>query len=431
MRLFFSFLLIWLCGSVRGQQSLSSVRLSGENLAGKPFFTETLVFPTQTGSTPNYRIPAVIQSANGDLLLFAEKRLCSIGDVGYKTIIMSRSKDLGNTWLPEVTLFDSGYEANSYPTTIVDSATHTIWLFFLRDLKEFYVMKSTDDGHNWSKPVSIHKQVTKPEWDQLENSVFSVGGSSFASCDAPARKAKNEDWENRWLQRYGVGAGNAGICVAEGPLKGRLIVPARHMELIDGKRQHVAYCFYSDDNGRSWQTGVNVMTDHANEAQLEQLANGDIMMNARVQVSNGFPGKRFRMISVSKDGGTTWQKPYLDSGLAEPTCHGSLKRYRAATPGISQQLLLFSNPDNPYRTKEHPYGRINMTIKLSSDNGQSWTARKIIYPFNASYSDIVIMKDGSIGVVYERAKDPHTDHYWDELAFARFNLEWITEGTTK
>ena len=33
----------------------------------------------------------------------------------------------------------------------------------------------------------------------------------------------------------------------------------------------------------------------------------------------------------------------------------------------------------------------------------------------------------TIGLVYERG--PHrSTHYWDEVHFARFNLEWLTDG---
>ena len=39
----------------------------------------------------------------------------------------------------------------------------------------------------------------------------------------------------------------------------------------------------------------------------------------------------------------------------------------------------------------------------------------------------VVLDDMTLGYVYERGEKGST-HYWDELHFARFNLEWLTDG---
>ena len=40
---------------------------------------------------------------------------------------------------------------------------------------------------------------------------------------------------------------------------------------------------------------------------------------------------------------------------------------------------------------------------------------------------MVVLPDHTVAMVYERA-DKGSAHYWDELHFVRFNLEWITNG---
>ena len=40
---------------------------------------------------------------------------------------------------------------------------------------------------------------------------------------------------------------------------------------------------------------------------------------------------------------------------------------------------------------------------------------------------MVVLDDMTIGYVYERG-EKGTTHYWDEIHFARFNLEWLTGG---
>ena len=103
-----------------------------------------------------------------------------------------------------------------------------------------------------------------------------------------------------------------------------------------------------------------------------------------------------------------------------PRCSGAVERLDANT-------LLFSSPASPFRQKEHPYGSYNLTVRLSHDDGETWSAERTIWAHPGSYSDIVARDDRTIGFIYERG-DKGTTHYWDELHFARFNRDWLTHG---
>lgn len=48
----------------------------------------------------------------------------------------------------------------------------------------------------------------------------------------------------------------------------------------------------------------------------------------------------------------------------------------------------------------------------------------MIHPHPSSYSDLAVLDGGTVGIIYERGPKG-SDHYWDELQFARFNLEWL------
>jgi sialidase-1 len=100
-----------------------------------------------------------------------------------------------------------------------------------------------------------------------------------------------------------------------------------------------------------------------------------------------------------------------------PRCHGSVERYDG-------RRLLFSSPASPFRQKEHPYGRYNLTARLSYDEGATWSAGRTLWPHPGSYSDLVVLEDGTIGCIHERGEKGST-HYRDELHFARFGLEWL------
>jgi sialidase-1 len=71
---------------------------------------------------------------------------------------------------------------------------------------------------------------------------------------------------------------------------------------------------------------------------------------------------------------------------------------------------------------------MNLTVRLSYDEGGRWTVKRTIEPGATGYADLAVMKDGTILCLYEtvpRISDGSARH--DEM-LARFNLEWVTEG---
>jgi sialidase-1 len=72
----------------------------------------------------------------------------------------------------------------------------------------------------------------------------------------------------------------------------------------------------------------------------------------------------------------------------------------------------------------HPYGRYNLTLRASVDEGATWSAGRTLWPHPGSYSDLLPLPDGSIGVVYERGEKGGVS-YWDELWFARVPPGWL------
>jgi sialidase-1 len=58
---------------------------------------------------------------------------------------------------------------------------------------------------------------------------------------------------------------------------------------------------------------------------------------------------------------------------------------------------------------------------LSNDEGKTWPVAKVICEGSAAYSDLVVLRDGDIGCLYER------DGY-RKITFARFTLRWLTDG---
>ena len=71
--------------------------------------------------------------------------------------------------------------------------------------------------------------------------------------------------------------------------------------------------------------------------------------------------------------------------------------------------LLFSNPDAMERK--------NVTVRMSGDNGVTWKVKRSVEPGPSGYSDLAVLPDGTILLLYERSNTA--------LTLARFNLKWL------
>jgi len=393
--------------------------------AAEPFFETTTVFPFAPNNKPNYRIPSLIQAKNGDLLAFAEKRNDGPGDVGNHDLVLKSSKDFGKTWSAEKVIFDDGGNTSTDGTICVDKERNRIFLFFLKDKRQYAYMHSDDDGETWQGPTIIHDSVIKPEWDRLG---LKDGETVDTHIDPESGKtSKAKAWKENWVQRYGIGPGAGGIQLTKGPNAGRLLIAARHRQdnpAAPGKFQTFAHVIYSDDHGATWKLGPNI-AEFGSETELIELANGDVLASMRNENPKDMPNK-LQLISVSKDGGMTWSEARKQPELTNPRVHASIHRLTSADTSDKNRVM-YSQPAYPKYEKTHPYGRYNQTVRLSYDEGQTWTPGKIVYAPPTSYGDLVALNDGTIGFIYERGPEGG-DHYWDELQFARFNLEWLTDG---
>jgi len=65
-----------------------------------------------------------------------------------------------------------------------------------------------------------------------------------------------------------------------------------------------------------------------------------------------------------------------------------------------------------------------MTIRISYDEGKSWSEGKTIYKRGSAYSSMTVLENGDIGLFFE--KDDHREN-----VFVRFTLEWLTDGNDK
>ena len=100
-------------------------------------------------------------------------------------------------------------------------------------------------------------------------------------------------------------------------------------------------------------------------------------------------------------------------------CEGSVCRF---TLGDTNRVL-FSNP-----ASSREWERLHLTIRMSYDECRTWPVKKSIWDFSASYSDLCIAKDGTICCLYEKHGEGGVSYYSGRITFARFDLEWLTDG---
>ncbi|MBN2294746.1 MAG: exo-alpha-sialidase, partial [Pirellulales bacterium] len=214
--------------------------------------------------------------------------------------------------------------------------------------------------------------------------------------------------------------------LSKGPHAGRILVSGRHIQKDEnGKLQTFNHTFYSDDHGRTWQLG-GVFGRFGNESQLVELSDGSVMINARDGDNRARPNNHRRRVAVSQDGGKTWSPMHRDETLISTQCHASIERLTTVAEG-GRNRLLFANPRNDYRSPKHPYGRVNLSVRISYDEGRTWSKGRTIYPHESAYSDLAVLPDKTIGLIYERGPAGSTK-YWDHVQFARFDLVWLTNG---
>lgn len=341
---------------------------------------QTKVFQAGTDGYHGYRIPTIIEAANGDLLAIVEGRVDSFSDLGNIDLVMKRSTDRGATWSEMQLIRSDGTKTSGNPAPVVDRTTGDIHLLYSIDQSEVRVMTSSDHGQSWSEPRVIHDQVSKPDW------TWHVPGPVH------------------------------GFQLKRGEHAGRLVIPSDHISSSTGWGSHVVY---SDDHGETWHLGGQVSTgtygEHTispNESTAVELVNGNIYLNFR----NHGPDPN-RAFSISTDAGLTFSDPQIDETLIEPQVQASVLRYSAVDQGDQKNILLFSNPATDVISAA---GRRRMTVRASYDEGQTWTDGLLVEEGPAAYSDLVKLADGEIGLLYE-AGEP----LYQEIRFARFGIEAV------
>jgi sialidase-1 len=375
--------------------------VSGPSLGAEPRRAD--VFVPKLDGFVSIRIPSVVVSNRGVLLAFAEGRAANADQANNK-ILLKRSTDGGMSWGKVAVVAADGDRALNNPCAVVERESGQVLLVYQsypagvdeRSDKiqpgydgdwvvRNWLIVSDDDGATFSKPRDITKETKR------ETKVTTVASGPGIGIQL----------------RHGNHAGRILIPFNEGPFGAWNLFAA-----------------YSDDRGTTWKIG-NVApgglievegkkTSLVNEAQFVERQDGSVRCNAR-----RWAGKAVRKTCVSDDGGVTWSKIENVPEQLDPSCMGSLFRYTDRSDGEKSRLL-YSGPQSTKRE--------NGTVFVSYDEGKTWPVKRVLCRGAFAYSCLTALGDGTIGCLYESAETEKESAGAKKIVFARFTLDWLTEG---
>lgn len=324
-----------------------------------------------------FRIPGLVTTNKGTLLGVYDVRYNNSVDLQERIDIgLSRSTDGGQTWekmrIPmsfgEYDGLPSAQNGVGDPSILVDTKTNTIWIVAawthgmgnqrawwsshqgmdLNNTAQLVMVKSTDDGNTWSKPINITEQVKLPEW--------------FFLLQGPGR----------------------GITMSDGTL----VFP---IQFIDKTRIPNAGIMYSKDRGKTWKIHNHARTN-TTEAQVVEVEPGVLMLNMRDNRGGS------RAVYTTKDLGKTWKEHESSrTALREPVCMASLISVKAKDNILGKDILIFSNPNTTNERKD-------ITIKISLDGGYTWPDEYQLLldeGYGWGYSCLTMIDKETIGILYE------------------------------
>ena len=350
-----------------------------------------------------YRIPAITTVKktlpSGEvidrLVVLTDDRLQHNGDLPNKLYIVAQySDDMGRTWSRPQRVAggaDLGGDYGHGDASIVTDRTngniigimtcagtygHGFWASTAAQPQLWKTIMSSDGGETWTIPVDHTK------------SLYGVG-------------SPNPTWKG------GFSGSGAALQRRDGTLVSSFVNR-------DGRDVRNFHFFMSRDHGQTWSVVGTSGTTNADEPKTLERNNGDLSIFVR---ANGY-----NYHNVTSDEGKTWKyrpETRFTSGISGTACDGEYMVWCSTLDG---------NPWNvAFETLPNANSRMNVSICLSEDEGETFGTPRTICPWGSGYSTAVVLPDGTLGVYYE--EDGCNATPWNyTLRFVRFSLNWASGG---
>jgi hypothetical protein len=331
----------------------------------------------------------LVVSNKGTILAFAEARI-HYSDDGPHDLVLKRSVDGGAAW-QAVQYIETSRDGECWanPTALADRVSGKLFVFYALNAHNIstrmFFKVSTDDGMTWSERTEVTGLLQQ---------------------------------HNRYGWTLFLPGPGHGIQLRDG----RLVLQywgRKNIALPPSERNYGNGIIYSDDHGVTWRAGGIVPLENElgnNESRIVERENGDLLLNAR---ANGF---QHRVISISKDKGITWSKPFFNTSFpARWGCDSGLVKWMGDTATNAAVWLYSTIKSKRYE----PHNALE--VSLSFNEGASWTIHKDVFSGPCNYSDIAVMPDNSVVVLIGAGAYEHSPGFAKEVVMVRIPFEWLAK----
>ncbi len=393
---------------------------------------QTKLFESDESTSLPYRIPAIVQTSNNDVLVFADERHGG-GDVGQldNTEIDIVYKRFSNGSWGGRTLVKDGNEDFGYGdvAVVADRENPAEIVFFTAAGNIFYTSStqssplrcyrfhSSDGGVTWDKDASTNEvgtDVTSHIYG-LDTNCSGFFFSSGRICQSSRIKVGTH------YRLY------AALCARKNGGDNSLVI-------------------YSDDFGKEWKIlGTGPAVSGGNEAKCEELSNGDVLVSARAAGT-----RYFNVFSYTdeKNAKGSWEDTH-SSGIemakySSNATNGEILIVKAVdSDGTLCDIALQSVPygsegksifgfvaKNDDRTNVSIYWKKLPTGDITAGEFSSGWKRYPVSTTTSAYSSMIQLTDGTIGFVYEEDYVGIGKGGYN-IKYLNLNIEDITEDTYK
>lgn len=385
-----------------------------------------------------FRTPQLITLKSGVILFVACAMTTQATDWSGVTAVCRRSLDNGRTWSPLIQIvspsglhisgqliapgtgYDSAPQINNV-CPVEDPVTGTIWVLYdthssllpppssVNPFPRAYATYSTDSGLTWaaSGPGNTGSDITARVFPGTSNTPPLSGNWAWAL--------------------FGP---SPGIYKEYAPNKNRMIIMGdfRVDPNRSGTQPSYIHCVVNDDhtlppNPQSWVSGgrqtINATNEDSNETCVVEcktgVRKGELYANCRRVGSYNYRG-----YTRSADGGQTWDDTTTDTLWVQST-QGSMCSAQGG-----RYIVLAHPTQSGYRRE--------MGLRLSTDNGATFSTPKKVNLAWAAYSSICETPDGYLLLAYERGwngdLDTQNGPTWaHHIGLTRLSPRWLTDTT--
>ena len=381
------------------------------------------VFDTNVATRHYYRIPAIVQLADGRLLAIADDRHTSDYDIGSNQgidIVGKISEDNGKTWSTTIMIADGNQRRQGFDNShgdaaaIVDRETGKLLIMCASGKQGFLASTlanpllvgrytSDDNGMTWTG-------------SEVTSDIYGI----FASCPE--------------VNALFFSSGR--ICQSSRIKQGDYY---RIYSAVDGPMGVGCMVLYSDDFGETWHAlggpaARPTITPFGDEAKVEELPDGNVLLSCRSK-QTATSGRLFNIYDYATG---SWGEMAVsndpDTGTYSEncSCNGELLIVPVirASDQRPMHLALQTVPRGPGRQRVTIYYKALLNAEDYDeplDFSWGWQSYQVTENYSA-YSTMIATTDGNIAFLLEDCNDNVGSTSAYDIVYKQLTIQTITDG---